>query len=401
VMAVFEKLSPNGSTATVDLLAELARIVAEVRRFADFAGDRVAAMTADEWRHDHPAWLQVQVEVSLYERALDRTARVLTEVTKLDLEGRAQEEHQREIWAAEAVARKVVDFCGRMLDLIGATAGQLEIWVREAPAQLRAAEAGELPRWDPQRSGGLAAGVLVTADGFCHVRVAARHCRTPALPDRTPDAAGPQTRDGLSHYPLDGATVSDKAGNASSGDQTHWRASRTLADLGELTAQWLEGRLASHPTGALEAETAPIASILAECNRAGFVTENRQPGEWPDGHGNAQRAAVFGFIDAADLAELARLLNGTGVIVVAHAGAGEEDGFDVHVVITLDRGEEFSWEGARIGLSSLAFHYGDWCHPVAVAALAHAWQVSLIDPVWGRNGLIWPALGTFASRDRP
>ncbi len=186
-------------------------------------------------------------------------------------------------------------------------------------------------------------------------------------------------------------------------DAARWLAARTLADLGELTAQWLEGRLASHPTygGGPEAETAPIVPVLAACNRAGFVTENSQPGELPDAHGNAQRASVSGFIGLADLAELVHAIAGTGAIVVAHAGAGQEDSHDAQVVITLDAGEEFTWEGARLGLSELHYHYDDWCHPDAVTALADAWQVSLIDPEWGRNDVLWHALEAFAARARP
>lgn len=189
--------------------------------------------------------------------------------------------------------------------------------------------------------------------------------------------------------------------DATHADEARWQAARTLADLGELTAQWLEGRLASHPTGALEAETMPIVPVLAACNRAGFVTDNSQPAEQPDARGSAQRAAVSGFIDTTDLVELARTLDGTGVIVVAHASAGQEDNYDAQVVITLDVGEELTWEGARIGRSELNHHYSDWCHPDAIAALARAWQVSLIDPEWGRDDVLWPALEAFAVRDRP
>jgi hypothetical protein len=32
------------------------------------------------------------------------------------------------------------------------------------------------------------------------------------------------------------------------------------------------------------------------------------------------------------------------------------------------------------------------CHSDAVAALYRAWQVTVIDPVWGRDDVLWPAL---------
>ncbi len=62
-----------------------------------------------------------------------------------------------------------------------------------------------------------------------------------------------------------------------------WRAARTLAGLGELTAEWLEGTIASIPTVVPgygpDEETAALIPVLAACNRAGYVTTVSQPGE--------------------------------------------------------------------------------------------------------------------------
>ncbi|MFI8833583.1 DUF6919 domain-containing protein [Streptomyces afghaniensis] len=33
------------------------------------------------------------------------------------------------------------------------------------------------------------------------------------------------------------------------------------------------------------------------------------------------------------------------------------------------------------------------CDRLAVRKVARAWQVTLIDPVWGRNTVLWPVLG--------
>jgi hypothetical protein len=50
-----------------------------------------------------------------------------------------------------------------------------------------------------------------------------------------------------------------------------WRAARILADLGELTAQWLEGTIASIPTVipgcGPDEKTADLIPVLAACNR--------------------------------------------------------------------------------------------------------------------------------------
>jgi hypothetical protein len=88
-LAVYERYSPNGG-APLNVLAELARVVAEIARFKDFLGERVAALSAQEWRHDHPARDRVRAEVALYGQALDRTARVLVEVSRLGLEEQAK-----------------------------------------------------------------------------------------------------------------------------------------------------------------------------------------------------------------------------------------------------------------------------------------------------------------------
>jgi len=75
-----------------------------------------------------------------------------------------------------------------------------------------------------------------------------------------------------------------------------WAAAVTLEQLGDLVAQWLEGRISSAPFNAVEgppdSETGPLVPVLAQLNRSGFVTEDSQPGEI-DGDW-AQRAFVTG-----------------------------------------------------------------------------------------------------------
>ena len=95
-------------------------------------------------------------------------------------------------------------------------------------------------------------------------------------------------------------------GAMSTADRQAWEAARTLADLGELTAQWLEGAIASQPAYTPgcgpDPETAPLIPVLACCNRAGYVTNGSQPGEAGTGYDGAwweQRAAVEGFASPA------------------------------------------------------------------------------------------------------
>jgi hypothetical protein len=93
-------------------------------------------------------------------------------------------------------------------------------------------------------------------------------------------------------------------------DRRRWQAACTLAELGELTALWLEGRLASQPgyqpNHGPNEETRDLVPVLAELNRAGWLTDVSQPGWGPgagyDGATWCQRAGLGGFAEP-DLAD--------------------------------------------------------------------------------------------------
>lgn len=180
----------------------------------------------------------------------------------------------------------------------------------------------------------------------------------------------------------------------------HWRAARTLADLGEVTALFLEGKIGETPThgGPPDPETAELTAVLAACNRAGFVTTMSQPGVPVDEHGSAQRADVSGFASNRTFAALTAAVADMDLIITACRAPHEEHGWGPFTTITLDYGEEFSWDGGALSRTELEYHYEDTCHPDAVRELCDAWQVTLIDPQWGRNDLLWPPLREFAAR---
>jgi len=82
-------------------------------------------------------------------------------------------------------------------------------------------------------------------------------------------------------------------------DRRRWRSARTVSDLGELMALWLEGKIASRPgyqpRYGPEDETAHLVPTLAALCRAGYVTTQSQPGlvgTGTDGLWWEQRAAV-------------------------------------------------------------------------------------------------------------
>lgn len=182
-------------------------------------------------------------------------------------------------------------------------------------------------------------------------------------------------------------------------DAARWRSARTLADLAELTAQWLEGTVDSRygyywrPAP----ETTPLIGVLAAANRAGFLTDDSQPGVPRDEQGNAQRAAVTGYATTDTLCKLCRHIADAGLILLAHTPASEGHVQAATVTVTLEEDYSYTTYGGHVPREVLRDHYGEGFHPEALDALFGAWQVTLIDPEWGRNDVLWPALQRFAS----
>ena len=180
-----------------------------------------------------------------------------------------------------------------------------------------------------------------------------------------------------------------------------WRDTTGLADLGELTARWLTGELATVPGyfGTPAEETMPIAGALAAFNRAGFVTENSQPGLLPDADGTGrvwrQRAFVIGFVADAAAAERLTALRklGLGVVLIGPGERGRS-----HVPVT-EYAVAGGWAGncvtavgAEMSPRDLHAMYDGVVGPQAATALRQAWQVTVYDPEWGRNDRLWTAL---------
>lgn len=180
-----------------------------------------------------------------------------------------------------------------------------------------------------------------------------------------------------------------------------WRGTADLAELGELTARWLTGELATVPSyyGPPDAETLPIADSLAAINRAGFVTLNSQPGMLPadDGTGKVwrQRAFVDGFVgDPATVERLAELRKqGLGVVLIAPGERGRD-----HVPVTeyAEIGGQSGYQVTVIGSEfpprDLQYTYGGIVGAKAYAALRKAWYLAVYDPEWGRDDRLWTAL---------
>ena len=197
----------------------------------------------------------------------------------------------------------------------------------------------------------------------------------------------------------------------SAGDQAAWRSARTLADLGELTARWLEGGVSEHPCygGGPDDETGPLIPVLAELNRAGFVTTYSSPGldvRGQDGVRWQQRAAVEGFIAGTATARaFAAVAGRAGMDIVVHHPDFRPRWrwrCDDEIVVTLRDGEEWTWFGQQLSRRDIRSRRLGWgiCHRAAKDAVCSAWQVTVVDPVWGRPGALWPVLSRAVPRSR-
>lgn len=178
-------------------------------------------------------------------------------------------------------------------------------------------------------------------------------------------------------------------------DRRRWEAAVTLGDLGELMALWLEGGLGSRPGYAArfgpDEETAGLVPVLAACNRAGYVTDASQPGVTGpgfDGRLWTQRAAVEGFVDDKALLDRIRSAGSrAGLTVIAEVANGRHQG----VIVTRAGGEDCTGFG-RTMPPRVVRDIFQGCNRQALNALVGAWQVTVADPVWGRNDVLWPVL---------
>jgi hypothetical protein len=182
-----------------------------------------------------------------------------------------------------------------------------------------------------------------------------------------------------------------------------WYQARGIGELAALTARWLRGEMLWTPNGHVggpDPETLPLVDVLAGLNLAGILTETSQPGELAVFHGRPwrQRAYVTAFVADPELAQiLAAQAAAAGLVVRAYRPRrrvdenGERDAVDVttwegHGVMT-GMGDRISPRAVRRTFPG--------CDRQAVREVTRAWQVTLIDPEWGRDTLLWPFLGLF------
>lgn len=173
-----------------------------------------------------------------------------------------------------------------------------------------------------------------------------------------------------------------------------WRTARSIPDLGRLMALWLEGELPHWPGygaefGHEEAGVGHLVGPLAAVNRNGFLTTQSQPaadGRGADGAHWRQRAFVSATVRARSPL-LARLpaLEHEGLVVVVGRPPRPVALTDRDGTPTLEIGP---W---RPGRDHLAHEWAGTGRR-ALRELRRGTAVHVVDPVWGRDDRLWPAL---------
>lgn len=172
-----------------------------------------------------------------------------------------------------------------------------------------------------------------------------------------------------------------------------WADAHSMADLSELTVQWLERKIDYHPNGyswGPDPETDEITPALITLNRAGFVTQNSQPGAEGSSLYWAQQTSVTGFGDDSTLTRIRAACENTELVVIAHRTPKHPWPFRAR----LDKGGPLA--ATTVGGNQLTERWirlqfggvGD----EAYQEILDAWQITVIDPVWGRRDLLWDTL---------
>jgi hypothetical protein len=189
------------------------------------------------------------------------------------------------------------------------------------------------------------------------------------------------------------------------GTRARWAAAWTLRELGELTALWLEGRLASQPgympNCGPDEETTPLAAVLAHANRAGFVTESSQPGEGEevgyDGAVWTQRAAVEGRIEPSHAAGLIDAARASGLVVITHrVGRRFTRRSSTSIDVTRRNGRTMTWFGRQLFRGDLETLYPE-CNQLAFAQLVGAVQLAIAAPEYGPHDRLWQVLADWST----
>lgn len=178
--------------------------------------------------------------------------------------------------------------------------------------------------------------------------------------------------------------------------QALWRSACTFEELCDLAARFVEGELTSFPgwlAPTLDVESDAITVHLARLCRAGFLTLASQPGrgEHPahDGTPCVQRAFVTGFVSAELARSIALCIEESALeieVLVFSEGAAEHE-----VSVSTRDGVPYAFTG-RDATADEIDCFEDSISSDALAALRDACYVAVVDPIWGREDVLWREL---------
>jgi hypothetical protein len=189
-------------------------------------------------------------------------------------------------------------------------------------------------------------------------------------------------------------------------DHNRWASARTLLDLGELTACWLEGRLASLPgyvpDEGPDEDLRPLMPVLTRLNRLGYVMTGAQPGRDSapgfDGALWQSRAAIEGVCRMSTAVTLSRYARENSLHVTQYDARYAFRRWPLRsprlspVVVTERALTPHTWFGC--GLDRIT-SYAEECGPAAREALKHGVLVTIADPRYGDHDSLWQFLDQF------
>lgn len=160
-----------------------------------------------------------------------------------------------------------------------------------------------------------------------------------------------------------------------------WRTVSSMDDMGALVIRWLDGKDRFLPwhAGPPDEETAEISEYLRVLNRHGVVTTNSQPGVPLGIHGWQQRAWVHLLASPETARALVSAADEAGLIGIC---AGLRALPAQRIPITMR-------PGGRVNSSTTGAHEELFLVGGSRNLVESAWDVALIDPVWGRKDYLW------------
>lgn len=169
-----------------------------------------------------------------------------------------------------------------------------------------------------------------------------------------------------------------------------WRKAETLEQMGALVVRWLAGqdRFLPWHIGPPDSETAEIVEPLRTLNQHGLMTTNSQPGVALEK--GIQRAWVSLLASPAAAQDLVTESDSVGLIAMCEE-MRPLPATRVPITMTANGRVVTATDGASENL----FLPGR-----AKIAASQAWNVTIIDPEWGRKALLWDVSTKSAARHR-